>query len=84
LEGSAASIFRIQDNTILHSPDDKQISIKKYNKMEATDRYVNRCLGLDLSLSTCLDWIYMMPIQLYMKRLESKEKTLPEGRGTIV
>lgn len=52
--------------------------------MEATDRYVNRCLGLDLSLSTCLDWIYMMPIQLYMKRLESKEKTLPEGRGTIV
>ena len=54
----------MQDNTILHSPDDKQLSTKNDNKMEATDRYVNRRLGLDLSLSTCLDWIYMVPIQL--------------------
>jgi hypothetical protein len=26
--------------------------------MEALDRYVNLRLGLDLSLSACLDWIY--------------------------
>jgi hypothetical protein len=64
LEGPAASIFRIQYNIILHSPDDKQLSTKHGNKMEATDRYVNRRLGLYLSLSTCLDWIYMVPIQL--------------------
>lgn len=48
--------------------------------MEATDRYVNRRLGLYLSLSTCLDWIYMIPIQLYMQRLGRKQDTLPEGK----
>jgi hypothetical protein len=49
--------------------------------MEATDRCVNRRLGLDLSLSTCLDWIYMVPIQLNMQRVGRKEETLPEGKG---
>jgi len=49
--------------------------------MEATDRYVNRRLGLDLSLSTRLDCIYMVPIQLSMQRLGKKEETLPEGKG---
>jgi len=49
--------------------------------MEATDRYVNCRLSLDLSLSTRLDWIYMVPIQLSMQRLGKKEETLSEGKG---
>lgn len=49
--------------------------------MEATDRYVNRRLSLDLSLSTRLDWIYTVPIQLSTQRLGRKEETLPEGKG---
>jgi hypothetical protein len=52
--------------------------------MQATDRYVNRRLGLDLSLSTCLDWVYMVPIQLNMQRLRKKKEILPEGKGWIV
>lgn len=47
LEGPATSIFSIQENTTLHPPGDRQLSTKNGNKMEATDRYVNRRLGLD-------------------------------------
>jgi len=60
--------------------------------MEASDRHVNRRLGLsavsvnrrlglDLSLSICLDWIYMVPIELTMQRLGRKEENLPGSRG---